>query len=126
MAKRAKRVTYPDFLDAIFDTPSTSKYVSDTLIRGRRIVLRQIGVSVSISDGRGKVELSPVIPCVGPALRLLQKHPKLDDIIFDREKRRWEPTDWKNLCEPNTKKSKTRSPRGASNSSQKTNSSNAL
>lgn len=116
MGAKAKQPTsYPDILEAVVNEPSVSHYISDNFIRGRRIALRGIGVAVSFASDHGRVSLSPVIPCVGPALRLLQQHPKLNDITFNREKQRWEPTDWNKVkpCEPNTKKSKTRLRRGA-------------
>ena len=79
-----------DYMSFWIDEPNLGKWVSDLIIRGRRIGLNGIGVSITVEDG--KVSVAPVIPCMGPALRLLKKHPKLTSITFDRKKRKWKPT----------------------------------
>lgn len=79
-----------DYMNFWLDEPNLGKWVSSFIIRGRRVCLNGIGLSIVVEDG--KVSVNPVIPCMGPALRLLKKHPKLTSITFDRKKRRWKAT----------------------------------
>lgn len=83
----AAKKGYPDILHAslVADVNST-EWISDSIIRGRRIRLRGIGVH-AIQEG-GKLSLSPVLPHVAKALALLKRHPRCNDLT-------WTGIEWK-------------------------------
>ena len=88
--KMQTRRKYKDYLEAYLVTPKSVKYVTDLIIKDRRVCLR--GIDICICAEGSKVSVDPVIPCVGPLLQLLKANPKLDDITFKGKK--WYPT-WK-------------------------------
>jgi len=67
--KTTKRKHYPDAIEAYLQ-PKHSKWITDCLIRGRRIAL--YGIEVCISQDGGKFTVSPVIPCAGPLHELIK------------------------------------------------------
>lgn len=81
-----KKKNYPDYLDCMI-VPESGKWVSDHIIKGRRIAMYGIGVGISF-DGK-KVTLNPVIPALSPAIKLLQKYSAAQQIAWDRKKRKW-------------------------------------
>lgn len=82
--KKSTEKRYPDVLEA-YVTPKHSRYISDLIIKGRRITMHNIEVAI-VAD-RGKLSLDPCIPCLGPAIRLLAANPERDAI-------KWTGKEW--------------------------------
>lgn len=85
--KLSRRKKYADYIESII-SPANSKWVTDSLVRDRRVALYGIDICISM-ELSGKVELSPVIPCCGPLLRLVKKYPKHTAFRFNRKSRKW-------------------------------------
>lgn len=79
----------PDYLYVQLLEPQVSvKWVTDSLIKGRRIALYGIGVCFS-HFGSERVEMSPCIPCMSPLIRLVKKYATDSQFEFDSKKRIW-------------------------------------
>jgi hypothetical protein len=71
-----------DILEAILLTNvHSTAWISDSIIKGRRIRLR--GIQIHVMQEDDKVSLSPVLPSMAKALRLLKRHPRCTDITWN-------------------------------------------
>lgn len=81
-----KRKSYTDYLTATISGAIT-KWVTDSLVRDRRIVL--YGIDVAIVQVGHKVEASPVIPCAGPLMDVINANPEHSMFSFNRKSKKW-------------------------------------
>ena len=85
----AKRKKYGDYLTCtVMD--ARSKWVTDFIVRDRRICLR--GIPVAISQNGKSCHLDPVIPALSSLIKLLTKHPLWADMTWSEKTRKWRPT----------------------------------
>lgn len=76
---------YKDYLTVVLDVDA--KWVTDSLVKDRRVAL--YGVNIAISQLGNKLTIDPVIPCIGPLIRLVQKRAGKTQFRFDRKNRKW-------------------------------------
>lgn len=75
---------YPDYLEYDSHTGS-AKYVSDYIVKGRRVCL--YGLGVVFSQNGERLEMSPSIPALGPLCKLL--HDRLEVTTCKWTGRKW-------------------------------------
>jgi hypothetical protein len=83
----SERKQYADYITGSFE-PASSKWVSDHIVRGRRIALYGIRINFCTAKN-GSVEMNPEIPCMGPMMEVIKKHPQEHEFVFDKRKRKW-------------------------------------
>lgn len=78
-----RRKKYPDYLMCVIKD-ERSKWVTDSLVRNRRIAL--YGIDVAISAHGDKVEVGPSIPALSPLMKLIVKNPAHSSFQFKNGK----------------------------------------
>jgi len=87
MKKSIKRERFADYITGSFEAES-SKWVSDHIVKDRRIAL--YGIRINLCTGKnGRVEMNPEIPCMGPLMEVIKKHPYEHEFVFNKLKRKW-------------------------------------
>lgn len=81
------RAKYPDHLSCSFEAVN-SKWVSDHIVKDRRICLYGIRVHIE-STKSGLARLAPEIPAMIPLMKLIQANPKFSEFRWDGQKRKW-------------------------------------
>ena len=83
-----KRKKYDDVIGGDLSASGTF-WISDLIIRGRRIKMR--GITLCLSKVGNCVSVSPSIPYISSAIRLLKKQKDVNDIKWDADKKQWFP-----------------------------------
>lgn len=83
--------THPDIVEAVLAYHPESRFITDNLIRGRRIVLRGIEI-VIVYEGGKPVELQPRIPHPLELSATLRVNPTLNDVTYNPHLSLWQAT----------------------------------
>lgn len=80
----SKEEFLPDHIEASI-TVRNSKYVSSTIVKGRRIVLYGVPIHLDDCTKCKTVHMTPEIPCLSPLIQIIKANPDVNEYKWSGE-----------------------------------------